>query len=71
MATTRIVKISCDERYPDFDVFPVEDQWASSYAREVFMTEQEYVHALRVIGAYNELQITLEELYAKAKKPNS
>ena len=68
---TRIVKINCDERYPDFDVYPVEDQWASSYAREALMTEKEYVNAIRVITEYGELQEKLGELYAKAKKSNN
>jgi hypothetical protein len=71
MATAKLFQISLDERFPDFDVFPAEDQLARSGVRETFMTEQEYVYAIRVMEDYNELQQKLGGLYAKAKKPNS
>jgi hypothetical protein len=77
MEATRIVKIRLDERFPDFDVWLSENQWASSYVMEVTITEEEYKEFKEIQEKYNLMQDYLSTLYekarkhAKAEKPNS
>jgi hypothetical protein len=77
MEATRIVKIRLDERFPDFDVWLIENQWASSYVMEVTITEEEYKEFKEIQEKYNLMQEYLLTLYekarkhAKAEKPNS
>jgi hypothetical protein len=65
---TKLVKIEPDERYPDFDVWPIEEQWASSYALEVTITEEEYKEFKEIQEKYNLMQEYLSTLYDKARK---
>lgn len=65
---TRIVKINCDERYPDFDVYPIEEEWDSPSAMEVSITEEEYKEFKEIEEKYNLMQEYLSTLYNKARK---
>lgn len=65
---TKLVKIEPDERYPDFDVWPSEEAWASSYAMEVNITEEEYKEFKEIQEKYNLMQEYLSTLYDKARK---
>ena len=65
---TKLVKIEYDERYPDFDVWPSEEEWASSYAMEVSITEEEYKEFKKIQEKYNLMQVYLSTLYNKARK---
>ena len=65
---TKLVRIERDERFPDYDVIfdnPL------SWEVLVEMSEKDYNKARKIIDAYDQLQIYLDELYAKAKKTNS
>lgn len=75
MATKRVT-IARDERYPDFTVWD-NFEWASSFAFEVTITEEEYKEFQEIEEKYNLMQEYLSTLYekarkhAKAEKPNS
>ena len=65
---TKLVKIAFDARYPDFDVWLIEEWWASSYAMEVTITEEEYKEFKEIQEKYNLMQEYLSTLYDKARK---
>jgi pantothenate kinase len=65
---TKLVKIAPDERYPDFDVWLIEEWWSCSYAMEVTITEEEYKEFKEIQEKYNLMQEYLLTLYNKARK---
>ena len=68
---TKLVALSQDERYPDFNIEEA-DNWTWSFARLIEIDEELYKELREICDKYNEVQEKLSKLYAKAKqKANS
>ena len=64
---TKLVTLTLDERYPDFDIEEV-DEFISSFSRRIEIDEKLYKELKEVCDKYNEVQGKLSKLYAKAKQ---